>query len=87
MVIDPPQHQAAVQAETIASMQRCSHRKGFSKCYYKGNTAQKDMQVSRIGDAKPRVLINPIMIKGVGLKPAALRLKCIEQGGLIPTCG
>ena len=24
----------------------------FSKCYYKGNTAQKDMQVSRTGDAE-----------------------------------
>ena len=59
MVINPPQDQAVVKAETITGMQRSSYRQWFTKSHHKRYAAQKDVQISGISDAKTRILIDP----------------------------
>ena len=84
MVVDPPQHKSTINAETIASMERCSHCQGLAQGHDKGDTTQKNVQISRIGNAQPGIFIDPGPLKGIDREPASIRLQRIEQGGAVP---
>ena len=81
MVVDPPQHKSTIQAEAIASMERCSHRQRFAQGDDKGDTTQKNVQISGIRNAQPRIFIDPGPLKGINREPASVRLERIKQRG------
>ena len=85
MVVDPPQHKATIQTEAITGMERGGHRQRLAQGDHKGDTTQKNVQISGIGDAQTWIFIDPGMLKCVSREPASVRLERIKQRGLIPT--
>ena len=87
MVVDPPQHKATIQTEAISGMERCGHRQRLAQGNDKRDTTQKNVQISRIGNAQTWIFIDPGPLKGINREPASVRLERIKQRGLIPAGG
>ena len=87
MVVNPPQHKTTIQAKAIAGIERCSHRQRFAQGDDKGDTTQKNVQISGIRNAQPRIFIDPGPLKGINREPASARLERFEKGGLSQHAG